>query len=65
MTDLVYFQPRGINPKYCEVGIIHETGLDHIVYLHEPCKVKISEAKIIPKEKVFFDKKEGLYKLIK
>lgn len=54
----VYFQPQGINPKYCEVGMISETDPEYILYLHEPCKILISEVKIIPKEQVVYDKKQ-------
>ena len=53
----IYFQPKGINPKYCERGIIHESEPLYIWYLNEPCKVLISEVKIIPKENVYYDKK--------
>ena len=53
----IYFQPKGINPKYCEVGIIHESDPNYIWYMYEPCKVLISEVKIIPKENVYYDKK--------
>jgi hypothetical protein len=61
----VYFQPNGINPKYCEVGMIHDTDQEHIWYLDEPCKILISEVKIIPKEKVIYDKKNRLYIVLK
>ena len=57
----VYFQPKGINPKYCEVGMISETDPKYIWYLDEPCEILISEVKIIPKEKVTYDKKQRLY----
>jgi len=57
----VYFQPKGINSKYCEVGMISETDPEYIWYLDEPCKILISEVKIIPKEKVTYDKKQRLY----
>ena len=53
--DTVYFQPEGIKPEYCEIGMIHETDKEHIWYLNEPCKILISEVKIIPKENVFYD----------
>jgi hypothetical protein len=58
---VVYFQTKEINPKYCEAGIIHESDLEHIWYLDEPCKILISEVKIIPKENVSFDKKSMSY----
>lgn len=57
----VYFQPKGINPKYCEVGTILETDPEYIYYLDEPCKVLISEVKIIPKNNVTYLEKSGLY----
>lgn len=63
--DIIYFQPHGIKPEYCESGIIHESDLDYIWYLNEPCKVLISEVKIIPKEKVYYDKKNRCNKVIK
>ena len=59
----VYFQPPSINPQYCEVGMISETDPDHIWYLDEPCKILISEVKIIPKENVIFDKKSRLIRV--
>jgi hypothetical protein len=57
----VYFQTKGINPQYCEIGMIHESDPEHIWYLDEPCKILISEVKIIDKENVKFDKKSKLY----
>lgn len=67
--NIVYFQPPGIKPEYCEAGAISETDPDYIWYLDEPCKILISEVKIIPKEQVTYDKKQDLYivnsKLIK
>lgn len=59
--NIVYFQPPGINPKYCEAGMISETDSEYIWYLDEPCKILISEVKIIPKEQVTYDKKQDLY----
>lgn len=58
--NAVYFQPEGINPKYCEVGMISETDPEYIWYLDEPCKILISEVKIIPKENVKFDAKKRI-----
>jgi hypothetical protein len=60
--NVVYFQPKGINPKYCEKGMIMETDQDYIWYLDEPCKILISEVKIIPKENVIMQK-DGLIKV--
>jgi hypothetical protein len=57
----VYFQPPGINPKYCEIGMISETDKDYIWYLDEPCKILISEVKIIDKKNVLYDKKIRSY----
>lgn len=62
--ETIYFQPKGINPKYCEVGIIHESDPNYIWYMYEPCKVLISEVKIIPKENVYYDKKSREYLII-
>ncbi len=59
--ETIYFQPKDINPKYCEVGMIHERNPEYIWYLEEPCKILISEVKIIPKENVTYDKKSRLY----
>ena len=61
--NTIYFQPKGINPKYCEVGMISETDTDYIFYLNEPCKILISEVKIIDKENVIFDKKNRMLKV--
>lgn len=60
--DVIYFQPSGIRPDYCEAGMIHESDPKYIWYLHEPCKVLISEVKIIPKENVIIQK-NGLIKV--
>lgn len=54
--NTVYFQPPGINPEFCEVGMISETDKDYIWYLHETYKILISEVKIIPKENIVFEK---------
>jgi len=59
--NTIYFQPPNINKKYCEVGMISETDPEHIWYLEEPCKILISEVKIIPKEQVTYNKKQRLY----
>lgn len=59
--NTVYFQPPGIKPKYCEVGTISDTDPGYIWYMHEPCKILISEVKIIPEEEVTYDKKRRLY----
>jgi len=61
MDKTIYFQPKGINFKYCEAGMILPSDPDYIFYLDEPCKVLISEVKIIDKENVIFDKKRRLY----
>lgn len=59
--DIIYFQPPGIKQDYCESGIINESDPDYIWYLNEPCKILISEVKIIPKENVTYDKKSRSY----
>jgi hypothetical protein len=61
--NTIYFQPPGIKPQYCEVGIISETDTEYIWYLDEPCKILISEVKIIDKENVIFDKKSRLIRV--
>lgn len=59
--ETIYFQPKGIKPQYCEAGMIHESDPDYIWYLDEPCKILISEVKIIPKEIVTYNKKSRSY----
>ena len=59
--NTIYFQPPGIKSQYCEVGMIHESDPEHIWYLNEPCKILISDVKIIPTENVTYDKKIKLY----
>jgi len=61
MNNTIYFQPPGIKPKYCEVGMISETDPSYIWYLYEPCKILISDVKIIPKIQVVFDRKSNEY----
>ena len=63
--EIIYFQPPGIRPQYCEAGTIHESDPEYIWYLDEPCKILISEVKIIPKEDVTDDKKRRLYRVRK
>lgn len=65
MSDTIYFQPPGIREQYCEAGMISETDPDYIWYYAEPCKILISEVKIIPKENVFYNKKTRLYEVKK
>lgn len=55
--ETIYFQPKGINPQYCEAGMVSKTDPEHIWYLDEPCKILISEVKILPKENVTYDPK--------
>jgi hypothetical protein len=57
----IYFQPKGIRPQFCEVGMISETDPNYIWYLDEPCKILISEVKIIPTDNVVYDKKKKLH----
>lgn len=59
----IYFQPPGIKPQYCEVGMIDESDPEYIWYLYEPCKILISEVKIIDKGNVIFNKKSRLIKV--
>lgn len=61
--NVTYFQPKGIKPQYFEAGIIQESDPDYIWYLNEPCKILISEVKIIPNENVVYDKKNRSYKV--
>ena len=61
--ETIYFQTPDIKPQYCEIGMISETDKEYIWYLDEPCKILISEVKIIDKEKVIFDKKSRLIRV--
>ena len=58
--NITYFQPKKMNPKYCERGTIPENDPEYIWYLDEPCKILISEVKIIDKENVSYNKKTRL-----
>ena len=58
--NIIYFQPKNINPKYCERGTILEDDPEYILNLDEPYKILISEVKIIDKENVTYDKRTGL-----
>ena len=58
--NVVYFQPKNINPKYCERGTIPENDPEYIWHLDEPYKILISEVKIIDKENVTYNRKTGL-----
>ena len=62
--ETIFFQPKGINRKYCEIGMISKTDPEYIWYLDEPCKILISEVKIISKENVIFDKKNRLFMVL-
>ena len=62
--NYVFFQPPSISSEYCERGMISETDPEYIWYLDEPCKILISEVKIIPKERVIFNKKNRMYYVI-
>lgn len=57
----IYFQPKNINPKYCEVGVILNTDPYYIHYLEYPCKVLITDVKIIDESRVVFDEKSRLF----
>jgi hypothetical protein len=63
-SKVIYFQPEGINPEFCEIGMLVESDPDHVWYLDEPCKSPLSDVKIVPKEKVSFDKKLELYRYL-
>ena len=65
MSKTIYFQPPGIREQYCEAGMISETDPDFIWYYSEPCKILISEVKIIPKENVIYNKKSRIYEIKK
>ena len=58
--NVVYFQPKNINPKYCERGTIPKDDPEYIWHLDEPYKILINEVKIIDKENVTYDKRTGL-----
>ena len=62
--ETIYFLPPGIKKEYCEAGMISETDPEYIWYLNEPCKVLISDVKVISKENVIYDKKSRLYRVI-
>ena len=49
-----------MNPKYCERGTILKDDPEYIWYLDEPCKILISEVKIIDNENVTYNRKTGL-----
>ena len=59
--NIIYFQPKNIRPQYCEVGVLDDKDPNTILYLDEPCKIKLSEVTIVPAENVFYDKKTKLY----
>mgnify|MGYP003435538840 CR=1 FL=1 len=61
MSNTIYFQPPGIKKQYCEIGMISETDPEYVWYLNEPCKILLTEVKIIPEENVFYDKKSRLH----
>ncbi len=61
--ETIYFQPKDINKKYCEIGFLVDSDPNYIHYLYEPCKILISEVIIISKENVFFDKKNKIYRV--
>lgn len=63
--NTIYFQLPDINKNYCEIGMISEKDPEHIWYLNEPCKVLISEVKIIDKENVIYNAKTKCHELVK
>jgi len=62
-SETIFFQPPNIRAQFCEIGMIMENDKDYIHYLDEPCKILISEVKIIDKENVIFDKKSRIYRI--
>jgi hypothetical protein len=62
MLNIIYFQPKGIKPEYCEAGTLMESDTEYIYYLNEPCKILKSAVKIIDKNNVFCDK-HGICKI--
>lgn len=64
-VEVIYFQPKGINPNYCEAGMLMDNDKDYIYCLDEPCKILLTDVKIIPSENVVVDKRRGVYKVIK
>ena len=54
--QVIYFQPPGIKPEFCESGFVSDEDPDYIWCLNEPCKILISEVKIIAKEDVELEK---------
>ena len=61
---IVYFQPKNIKPEFCERGFIKDSDKDYIYFLDEPCKILISEVKIIPEENIVYDEKTKISRLI-
>lgn len=55
--SIVYFQTKGMNPKYCEAGMFLCEDEDYIYYLDEPCKIHKNEVVIIPSSRVVINKK--------
>ena len=62
MANIIYFQPEGIKPEYCEAGTLMDKDPEYIYYLNEPCKILKSAVKIIDKNNVFCNK-HGLCKI--
>jgi len=59
--EAIYFKPRDINKKYCEVGMFLDSDPGYIHYLDEPCKIHVSEVEIIDKSRVIYNKKERIF----
>lgn len=59
----IYFQPEGIKSNLCEVGMILDSDPDYIYYMEEPCKVHISEVKVIPRDQVMYDPKNRVHRV--
>lgn len=63
MKEVIYFKPPGINPKYCEVGMIMKQDPEYIWYLNEPAKILIKDCIIIKKDNVIYNKKQNMYEI--
>jgi hypothetical protein len=62
----VFFQPHGIDPTFCEVGVIYHDEPEYVYHVSEPYKILVREVKIIPSEKVQRDNKPPYsYRIIK
>lgn len=65
MNKTVFFQPKGMKSIYCEAGMILANDPDHIHYFDEPCKIHISEVKIIDMSDVIAPKNRNQPYIVK